>query len=128
MKRTVKEFWVKFESREEYEKHKEELCSLLGQAPGDSLVCVYLADCRSVGKMSRYSFDESQIDLLAAAFGKENVVAKEKKEEVISRWDIREYYGEIFERIAGSLEGIEAALNTIAEHFENGGGNIASDK
>lgn len=128
MKRTVKELWVKFSSREKYEKRKEELRSLLGQAPGDSLVCVYLADCRSVGKMPRYSFDESQIDLLAAAFGKENVVAKEDKEEVISRRDIREYYGEIFERIADSLEGIETALSTIAGHFENGGGNIAGNK
>lgn len=128
MKRTVKKLWVKFASQEEYEERKEELRSLLGQAPGDSLVCVYLADCRSVGKMPRYSFDESQIDLLAAAFGKENVVAKEEKEEVISRRDIREYYGEIFERIADSLEGIETALSTIAGHFENGGGNIAGNK
>lgn len=128
MKRTVKELWVKFTSREEYEERKEELRSLLGQAPGDSLIRVYLADCRSIGEMPQYSFDENQIDLLVAAFGKENVIAREKKEEVISRRDIRKYYGEIFERIADSLEGIEAALNTIAEHLENGGGNIASDK
>lgn len=96
-------------NREEYEDWKEELYSLLGRAHGDSQVCIYLADCKSVARIPKY-FDERQIGILTSVFGTEDVVVKERKEDVTSRRGVREYYGDIFGRIADSLEGIEAAL------------------
>lgn len=116
MKRSIKEIWIRFLNREEYEDWKEELCSLLGQAPGDSQVCVYLQEQRFVNKMPKY-FDERQIGILTSVFGTEDVVIKESKKEVTSQRSVREYYGDIFGRIADSLEGIETALKEIAKCF-----------
>ncbi len=116
MKRSIKEIWIRFLNREEYEDWKEELYSLLGRAHGDSQVYVYLEDCKSVARIPKY-FDERQIGILTSVFGTEDVVIKESKKDVTSRRDVREYYGDIFGRIADSLEGIEAALKEISEHF-----------
>lgn len=116
MKRSIKEIWIRFLNREEYEDWKEELYSLLGRAHGDSQVCIYLADCKSVARIPKY-FDERQIGILTSVFGTEDVVVKERKEDVTSRRGVREYYGDIFGRIADSLEGIEAALKEISEYF-----------
>ena len=116
MKRSTKEIWIRFLNRGEYEDWKEDLYSLLGQAPGDSQVCVYLQEQRLANKMPKY-FDESQIDILTSVFGTEDVVIKESKKEITSRRDVQEYYGDIFGRIADSLEAIETALKEIAEQF-----------
>lgn len=79
MKESVKEIWIKFDSREEYSENEERLFALLDDAPGDSLVRVYDASTKGCKKLSNRSFDETQISILADAFGKDNVKFQEKK-------------------------------------------------
>ena len=79
MKESVKEVWIKFDSREEYSENEERLFTLLNESPGDSLVMVYDASIKGYKKLSSHSFDEAQISILADAFGKDNVKFQERK-------------------------------------------------
>ena len=79
MKESVKEVWIKFDSREEYSENEERLFALLDESPGDSLVMVYDASIKGYKKLSGRSFDETQISILADAFGKDNVKFQERK-------------------------------------------------
>lgn len=79
MKESVREVWIKFDSQEEYSENEERLFALLDEAPGDSLVRVYDASTKGYKKLSSRSFDETQISILADAFGKDNVKFQERK-------------------------------------------------
>lgn len=79
MKEYVKEVWIKFDSQKEYSENEERLLALLDKAPGDSLVRVYDASTKGCKKLSSRSFDETQISILADAFGKDNVKFQERK-------------------------------------------------
>lgn len=128
MKKAVKEVWIRFDTPETFEEREQELYSLLEQSKGDYEVIAYLSNSRSIKRLSAYPFDRDKVDILSEAFGMENVRVIEREETIHTYSEYQECRDSLFERMVYSLEGIEAALNTIAEHFENGGGNIASDK
>ncbi|MDE7321313.1 MAG: hypothetical protein K2N73_01045 [Lachnospiraceae bacterium] len=75
----VKEVWVRFNSTEDFFENEERLFSLLDEAPGDSIVRVYDASTKGCKKLSSRSFNETQISILADAFGKDNVKFQERK-------------------------------------------------
>lgn len=128
MKKVVKKVWIRFDTLEAFEDREQELYSLLEQSKGDCKVTVYLQDSGSIKRLSAYPFDKDKVDILSEAFGTENVRVVEREETIHTYSEYQECRDSLFERMVYSLEGIEAALNTIAEHLENGGGNIASDK
>ena len=79
MKESVKEVWIKFDSREEYSENEERLFLLLDEAPGDSIVRVYDASTKGCKKLNSRSFDEAHISILVDAFGEDNVKFQERK-------------------------------------------------
>ncbi len=128
MKKAVKEVWIRFDTSETFKEREQELYSLLEQSKGDYEVIAYLSDSRSIKRLSAYPFDKGKVDVLSEIFGAENIRVVEREETIHTYSEYKECCDSLFERIVYSLEGIDTALNTIAEHFENGGGNIASDK
>jgi DNA polymerase-3 subunit alpha len=68
--------WIRFANIDEYSAKEQELFSLLSDSDGKDEVTVYLTDTKQVKKLGKsYTIraDKDMIEMLANAFGRENV-------------------------------------------------------
>lgn len=110
MIKTIREIWVRFENYENFCRKEGEFCSLLGRAPGECVVKVYLQASGTCKEMTGFYADERRISLLTEAFGAENVVVTERKVRISEQEDFCGCYVDNLKKIADALQRIAGAL------------------
>ena len=75
----MKELWVQFQDRDEYEARKDELMDLAGESEGSDILCIFIKKTRQYMKMTRgprLLASPEMVHAMKATFGEKNVTVR----------------------------------------------------